>query len=316
MKLNWRLMEAVKPDDMPPASGGETVGATDALEDEALFADLATHDEYAEPEPVVEPTPTTSEGAPATNTDATPAVEATPPAAVIPPPTAGEPAAATPPVQAAKAPSTTEQPTPASAAATENLPATAREPEPVDFEKHRAAVLPKLEELYKLTDEEAEAARVSPETALPKLAARLHFEATTAAFNSVMGVLPNLVDTVLTQRKAIQESEDRFYSRWGDLKKPEYEATVLNSVRAYKAANPKAPLDEVIERAGLMAMLTLGLSPSQQQPPAAPTPPSPPMRPASPAGAGFSSQPFQPASSSEPQDDIQALIAAELAGQI
>lgn len=310
-----RVHEAVKPDDMPAGGSVGEIGADPALDvqDDALFADIATHDDYAEP---VAEEPST-EGAPSANTDGesgtpTPAAAADP--QPTPPPTVA--VTPTPPaVQAGGAPSPTEQPTPASAAAPDSAPATEQQPEPVDFEKHRETVLPKLEELYKLTDEEAEAVRVAPETALPKLAARLHFEATTAAFNSVVAVLPNIIENVTKQQKLIQEQEEKFYSRWGALKDPKYEQTVLNSVRAYRTANPRASAQETIEHAGLMAMLALGLNPNpapQQQ--AQPTP-TPAMRPAVPAGAGVPSSPFA-GSSNGPMDDIQALIAAEMAGQL
>jgi hypothetical protein len=295
----------------PGASGTDNGAASaDALDsDNDLFADLATHDDYAEPEPIIEGAPPAIAAAEQTPAAASSQVPPTPPSS---PPAA---ASAAPAAQTPGAPSTTEQPTPASAAAPEPQPATGT-PEPVDFEKHRATFLPKLEELYKFSDQEAEEIRVEPEKALPKLAARLHYEVLTAAFNSVMSVMPEVVGSTLERQKAVTEHEEKFYSRWKELKDPRYSETVLNSVRAYKAVNPRAPLEEVIERAGLMAMLTLGINPQQPAAPVAPVEP-PAVRPGRPAGAGFGSAPFQTNSSGSAEvDDIQALIAAEMAGQI
>lgn len=313
---NRKYYEAGLPEETPgaPAATADVGGEPPLEENSELFADLAIHDEFVEP--TVEPTVPTTEGAPSTPTDASaqsagPASgtgPTTPPVAVAAP---AQPQ--TPPVQAVGAPSS--EPAAASPPATEQQPATGT-PEPVDFEKHRAAVLPKLEELYKLTDSDAEELRTSPETVLPRIAARLHFEATSAAFNSVLGVLPGLVEQVIETQRKVRENEDHFYTRWPDLRKPEYEAAVLNSVRAYKSANPRATREELTERAGLMAMLSLGLNPQAAAAASQPTPPTPPAKPPTPAGAGFSAAPFTPTRTQEPQDDIAALVAAELAGHI
>jgi hypothetical protein len=310
MWMRNRYQHAEPGAEAPGASGTDTGAASaDALDsDNDLFADLATHDDYADPEPIIEGAPPATAAAEPTPAAASSQVPPTPPSS---PPAA---ASAAPATQTPGAPSSTEQPTPASAAAPESQPATPPG-EPVDFEKHRASFLPKLEELYKFSDQEAEEIRVEPEKALPKLAARLHYEVLTAAFNSVTSVLPELIGSTLERQKAVSENEDKFYSRWKELKDPKYAETVLNSVRAYKAVNPRAPTEEVIERAGLMAMLTLGLNPQAVAAPAAPEPPAP--RPGRPAGAGFGSTPFQTQSPSSGEvDDIQALISAEMAGQI
>jgi hypothetical protein len=42
--------------------------------------------------------------------------------------------------------------------------------------KHREAFLPKLAELYKLTDQEVADIQTNPGEAMPKLAAKLHYE--------------------------------------------------------------------------------------------------------------------------------------------
>jgi hypothetical protein len=159
--------------------------------------------------------------------------------------------------------------------------------EPIDFEKQRKDFLTKTEPLYKLSDEEAEEVRVSPHEALPKLASRLHFEVQLSTFGAIMQALPQLITRAFQEREAQQQSESAFYTRWPDLKKPEYGEAVLNSLRAYRAANPKAGFDEIVEKSGLFAMISLGLNPVPQasQAPVVPTIPQTPPRP---AGAGAS----------------------------
>jgi hypothetical protein len=317
-----RLQEAAVPAEQPGATALD-IGADDepALEVQGdLFSEIATYDEFAEyDEPTIEePAPVVTEGAVTETTVAAPAVspvasapESLVPPAQVPPQTA----AVTPPTAPAVAVPSPEQHVPASAAAPDTQPATGY-PEPVDFEKHRATILPKLEELYKLTDDEAEEVRADPSIALPKLAARLHFETTQAALNSVLGVLPGIIEQINHTQKAYAENEDRFYGRWADLKKPEYQETVMSSVRAYKAANPRATQQEVIERAGLMAMLTLGLNPQQQAVIQQQTivPPATRQVPPVPAGVGASSRPFAAPRGNQEMDDIASLVEAEIQG--
>jgi hypothetical protein len=193
----------MEPNDRPQAEVVTTktgTPETEVLEESAeFFAELATHDEYAEP--TTEPEPVRTEGVASGATDAQPQPVAPPTAAVpdLPAPAPVQQSSATPPVNPEAAPSTPEQPTPASAAAPEPQPAPTPV-EPVDFEKHRAEVLPKLETLYGLSETEAEELRIEPEKALPKLAARLHYEVTAAAFNAVMSSLPQFVERTMQTR--------------------------------------------------------------------------------------------------------------------
>lgn len=288
-------------------------GSEPALEgDNSLFAELATHDEF-EP-PTTETPETTSEGAASGTTDATPPpAEPTPAAAPIPPaPVQEAQPSATPPVTAEVVPSPTEPVQQASAPAPE--PQQAPPSEPVDFEKHRAETIPKLEKLYELTEEEADDFRVSPDKVLPKLAARLHYEITTAVFNSVLGSIPQQVAQTLAVQKAHTEAENAFYSKWPDLKDPKYQGTVINSIQAYKQANPRASLSEVMDRAGLMAMLSLGLTPRQMQQQMAAPPPM--AKPVAPAGAGASSAPIPQRAMTEEQSVFAELVEAEQRGEL
>ena len=182
--------------------------------------------------------------------------------------------------------------------------------ERVDFEKHRADFMPQLQKLYELSADEAEEIRVAPHEALPKLAARLHYEVQIATFNSMVQTIPKIVGKILVEREAQAESERLFYARWPILgSKAEYTSTVKNSLQAYKAANPKATFQDLVEKAGIMACLSLGLSPlppTQSAPPPAPIPPRP-------AGAGAS--PGTPLRNSKPtgiEADIAEMVRQEL----
>jgi len=247
---------------------------------EADDIDDSTPLESGQPEPSPVPTPPVPAAAPLPAAAQPPV----PPSPSAPPATpAPAPASALAPVHASPG----LPPQAPSAAPAAEAPVTAQQIEEA-YNKYQAQILPQLEQAYALTPEQVTALETEPATLLPKLAAQIHYRAHVAAYTGIMSQLPTIISQVLERQTAVQAAETSFFGRWSDLKKPEYASQVEASIRAYRAANPKAPMAEVIERAGLMAMLSLGLNPTPQ-PPAAPSVPSAsvgPARPAGVAGAG------------------------------
>lgn len=252
------------------------------------------------------PDPDQSTGAPAEPT-------AEPPTPADPPvqPQATPPVA--PPQPAAPVPTPAQAPTPPVApSATPPVQPTAVEPPQApavpNFAAHRAEFLPKLERLYELTEEEANELRATPHLAMPKLAAKLHYETQLSTYNAITSILPGMMQIFADQQKAQAEAAETFYQRWPQLKGGQFEQTVVESLKAFRAANPKADRATAIERAGLLAMMTLGINPQATPPPPVTPPPAPPTPPR-PAGAGSVGhvQP-QGAPGSNPQGDIASLV--------
>ncbi len=214
----------------------------------------------------------------------------------VPPVAAAPTSAATPP---AAAPGQTQGQPPA-AAPQANQPTQALTPEAVaqSFAQHRQTFLPQLETLYAIPEAEVEALRTNPETALPKLAAKLHYEVQLGVYNSMIQAMPEMIGHIMTQRMEVENLERDFKSMWPQLyEKPEYDAVAENCIRAIRQVNPKMAMKEVLQKAGMMAMLTLGLplpapQGTQQQsvapavPPVGATRVAPPGRPAGVAASG------------------------------
>lgn len=272
------------------AAPASTPEAPSAPAEEAFDYASLSLDEGEAPPPVAKP----AESIPKTPTEAkvAPPKAAEAPAPVPPP----QPP---PPTQAA--PVQPPAPPPAAAA-----PAPADKPtEPVTFEKHRAEFLPKLRELYKLSPEQIEKVRESPEEILPDLAAQLHYEVQLASYNSVMAVLPDIIGMVMNRRLDEDKANTEFYGMHARLKErvaqdPKAEDAIRNSIKAYKTANPGADQKTVMQQAGILAMMALQMPLVEpQNAPAAP----PPVRqaPPRPPGVGASSAPMpaQPAAGQE-----------------
>mgnify|MGYP001263540105 FL=1 len=305
--MKHKLFEAVLTDGAAGGSTAETstesTPAAPAAGEDFDFAGLASHDDYADPaivsgEVAAVDTPVPSAAAapaiPRTETPAAPPV-ATPPLS--------------PPVE----------PTPGQLPATATTSAVAATPEPpvpeqLDFAKHREEYLPKLAGLYKMSDQEVEDFRTNPGEALPKLAAQLHYEVQAATLSAVMSSLPSLLEQVMKQQKLADTAEEQFAARWPELKNPSHKEAVMSSIKAFRAANPKADLATTIEKAGLLAMLTLGLNPNAVAPAAPVVPSSPPPRPAGVGAAGHVA-PKLPAVGDE-ENIFAALAEATLSGEI
>lgn len=246
------------PDAAPGDDGMEGTPETDF---EALATELESDDVEPEPEQPTEPAP------------------AEPPA---------EPEQPEQPVEAA-------EPTPAEPAQPVAEPAPAEPaqepltPEAIEaaYTQYRDQIMPQLEQQYQLSQEQVDALNDNPAEVIPKIAAQIHYQAQIAAYTGIMSQLPQIVSSVLDRHTAIQEAQGRFYSRWPDLQKSEYADKVDSTLQAWRNANPNASGEEMIEKAGLMAMLALGLDPTPQAEPEQPTNGGqPPARPAAPAGAG------------------------------
>lgn len=259
----------------PSTASGDQPGTIE----EFNFASLTHDDEPAAPkaEPVAQTPPPAAAAQPA------------PPAATTAPQTPA-PAAAAPP-------SNVEQPQTPPAAATTTEPASeAPAPQQIDWQAHRAQFLPKIQEMYKLSDEEVQEFQTNPGVALPKLAAELHYKVMMASHAAMTEILPAMIANQMQNQRLASEHETAFYGQWPDLKKAvekdiKVEATINEAIRAYKTANPKAPVKEVMQKAGLLAMISLGINPTAPQA-QAPTPvPAtvvPPVIPGRPAGVGAS----------------------------
>jgi hypothetical protein len=276
-----------------PAVGADQQGTIEEFDFEAL---AKYHAEGGEAEPLT--TENIEPAAPApVATPATPAAAPAPPAPVV-----------TPAAPAASPPSP-EPPAVPPVAATAAQPASPepQAPQPVDWAKHRETFLPKLQEMYKLSEQEVQDFQTNPGEAIPKLAAEMHYKVMMALHASVMELVPQMLQSEMRQQTLRTQHEDTFYGRWPQLKEAKakdpqkVEATINEAIRAYRVANPKVTMAELVEKVGFLAMMTLGIPPTALSPQAPPAPAAPPSIPGRPPGVGVTGHvPVRPAGQVEP----------------
>lgn len=248
------------------------------VDDSAIFeamADLEI-DSDLPPEGTSDEPPATSE---------TPPVTPAPEPATTPAPVAAEPATPQAPAAPAGEP---PAPAPASTPPTEASPVT---PELTREQvlAQRASVIEEISSRYSFSEEEAEALREEPEKILPKMVGKLYADVFDGVYAAVAQALPTLVHTINQQASMVQKSEQQFYERWPALRTADRNR-VVQIVKAFRQANPTAPLDRVIEDAGASAHIALGIPVPSAAPNA--SAPQTPSRPPMPAMPGASAAPM------------------------
>jgi acyl-CoA-binding protein len=191
----------------------------------------------------------------------------------------------------APAPAAAEAPPPAAAAPSPAAPAQPVNPSqpPVDYAELERQVHEALQKKLSLSPEEAakvDELGAKPSEYLPAILARVYTSVYQDAVRSVMGQIPSQFDMVMAQRESARQNEDVFFNRWPQLKGKDQE--VIESIKIVRAANPQIDKQALIEKAGALTLLNLGLSPQPAaspgqvgQPAAAPLPPPRPAMPGS-----------------------------------
>jgi len=175
---------------------------------------------------------------------------------------------------------------------------------------------------YALSDEDKNALISEPDTVLPKLAARMHVRMQITTAQQLAQILPGMIAQQIQQQGKVQGLESQFFGQYPELNKPEYRATVAESLTMIRNVNPQASRDEVMRDGAALAAVRLKTRLSTPRPNAPVAPASPQNMPlAAPiqSHAPQAQAPFTPAQSgggSEPvvptdpnQDNIFAILA-------
>lgn len=276
-----------------PADSEEGEGASDEEMQEFYadegFGDDALDTESEEDSDLGEEGDTEEEGEP----EAQPAVE----------PAEGGEAAAEP---AAEEPAEPQQPAPEAEPAPAQEPSpepAAEQPAPLSpeeynrfFNETRDAAIEQLTGHYALNDEMAEELEEAPEKALPRMAARLHFDIMVQTLNAVANQLPAAFESYMHSRDDNAKSEDAFFNAWPGLKSQDRSAIARIS-QAYRQSNPNASMEQFIQEVGTMASVALKvpLEAAPQAPAAGGNGATPPPAVAATPAPEAESRPFVPA---------------------
>lgn len=242
----------------------------DVVSDHDRSEDVVEEETKTRPlDPVIpEPAPVVKESEPAKPSEtkvAEPQSEEKPSVAAVPP---------VAPIAAPAAPTPGKTPTP--------------EEEAAAAAQLQENIIKELTRLYSFSPEEAaklDEFEQKPSEYLPQLLAKAHQNSYAHAYQAIMEAMPQMVNTISSTNIKNQEAENAFFERWPDLKGQDEIA--VRAIKTYRQMNPNTTVQEAIERAGMLAMISLGKNPNVASAPAVPdAPKTPPARPAMPGGTG------------------------------
>lgn len=211
---------------------------------------------------------------------AAPSAPATPPV----PPAAAAPAAA--PAQEAPKDQQTQQTPDASGQqqTPQAAPTTPAAAAPTDIltqlQQNREALIGELARThYAISPQEEEALRENAVEAIPKLLAKVHMDAVSAALAHIGNLVPRMIQYQQAVERANNTAREKFFEAWPQLKA--HEAEVTRMAKTYRSLNKEATLEDMIRDVGPIVMQRQGIvatpkgngTPPQPKPAAAFVPP-------------------------------------------
>lgn len=127
-------------------------------------------------------------------------------------------------------------------------------PQP-DMAKLRQAEVERLTGVYSFSDDDARTMTVEPEKVLPRKLAEMHANIVETVVAVLGAQLPGVVEALADGKRQRASTEDAFYKMFPALKKAEFRETVESSLRVAKQLDPKAPVQDVLRQAGIIASM-------------------------------------------------------------
>ncbi len=135
------------------------------------------------------------------------------------------------------------------------------------LQQNREVFRTKLAEQFTLDEATITELETDASTAIPKIMADLYLKVMGGVYNILDRGLPNMIDAhsrSSVQRNAIQE---KFYGKFPNLNKPEYNPAIGAAVRQARQLFPNDSQDAIMDRVGRMVAAAYGLetqAPAQQ----------------------------------------------------
>jgi len=199
---------------------------------------------------------------------------------------------ATPAVEPPKAPEPAKQaaPEPAKVPVPEppKEPAAAAAPPPSDprslteqLTQHKDALIGAIaQERFKLSPEEMNALEIDAVGTIPRLLAKVYYEAVTASLNHIQNFVPQMQAQFRNAEQANAEAEKVFYGAFPQLDKAKHHEDVMMFAQMFRSTNPNLSREDFIAGVGAAVMAknriapaaTNGKGPTVNPKPAATTP--------------------------------------------
>jgi len=114
---------------------------------------------------------------------------------------------------------------------------------------------------FALTPQEIQALEVDAVGVLPKIMARVYYEATVNGLQQIANMVPRMVENVVTTRIGETAAEDTFHNAWPNIDKanPQHMQAVSHFAQAFRSMNPNASQSDAIKFVGTAVTNYFGL---------------------------------------------------------
>lgn len=119
---------------------------------------------------------------------------------------------------------------------------------------------------FQLTPAEIQAFEVDALGSLPKLMAKVYFEATVNGLQQLANMVPRMVEHVANERLAENSAEQDFHKEWPNIDRnnPVHMRTVTQLSQSFRQMNPNASIADAVKYVGMAATTFLGLQMPQK----------------------------------------------------
>lgn len=133
--------------------------------------------------------------------------------------------------------------------------------------QNKATILDALaQQKFQLSPEDTQALDVDAISMLPKLMARVYFEATVNGLQQLANMVPRMVAEVANARIAESDSERAFFDEWPNIdpRNQDHIRVVTQLSNSFRHMNPRASREDAIKYVGQAATAFLGLQAPQR----------------------------------------------------
>lgn len=198
----------------------------------------------------------------------------TPGAAAPAAPAAAKPAAAAPPAPAQAAPAAPapaqQQQAPPQPTGTGAAPRQLSGPELVQqLQQNKETLIDALAtQRFKLSDKDVADLDVDAVNVIPRLLARVYYDAAVNTIQQIGNMVPRIVESVASSQISEQRNEDAFAAAWPDLnlQDAQHARVVQQAANMYRQMNPQASTEDAIRAVGTFAMTMLQITPKAPSP--------------------------------------------------
>lgn len=126
--------------------------------------------------------------------------------------------------------------------------------------QNRDALLTELaSKRFALSPAEQEELETNAVGVIPKIMARVYFDAYTSAMHYLNQQVPGMITSHIAESRKDSEAEDAFFEAWPGIDRSKHMDDVLSFATAYRQMNPKASLADAIKFTGSAIVAKYGL---------------------------------------------------------